>query len=194
MIRSVLLGTGSALPARRVSNAELAEHGQHVAFDAARVADGATVGGLVSTGDGGPGALVHGTLRDLVDFYGVPFESLAVTDAASKAAFERRVLAAVDEHDIELRTETVAEAIDLNAREVALAGGERVPFHSLLLATGAEPRRLPGAEDAYYLRDFGDSDTLRGVLDQGGRMAVIGGGWIGSEVAASARQKGLEVG
>ena len=98
-----------------------------------------------------------------------------------------------DEHDIELRTETVAEAIDLNAREVELAGGERVPFHSLLLATGAEPRRLPGAEDAYYLRDFRDSDALRGVLDQGGRMAVIGGGWIGSEVAASARQKGLEV-
>ena len=50
------------------------------------------------------------------------------------------------EHDIELRTETVAEAIDLNTREVALAGGERVPFHRLLLATGAEPRRLPGAE------------------------------------------------
>ncbi|AWB96115.1 formyltetrahydrofolate deformylase [Agromyces badenianii] len=44
----------------------------------------------------------HGTLRDLVDFYGVPFESHAVTDAASKADFERRVLAAVDDHDIEL--------------------------------------------------------------------------------------------
>ena len=44
----------------------------------------------------------HGTLRDLVDFYGVPFESLAVTDPASKAAFERRVLDAVDQHDIEL--------------------------------------------------------------------------------------------
>ena len=50
----------------RALNAELAEHGQHVAFDAARVADGATVGGLVSTGDAGPGALVLGTLRDLV--------------------------------------------------------------------------------------------------------------------------------
>jgi glycolate oxidase FAD binding subunit len=50
----------------RALNAELAEHGQHVAFDAARVGDGATVGGLVSTADGGPGALVHGTLRDLV--------------------------------------------------------------------------------------------------------------------------------
>ena len=47
-------------------NAELADHGQHVAFDAARVADGATVGGLLATGDAGPGALVHGSLRDLV--------------------------------------------------------------------------------------------------------------------------------
>jgi glycolate oxidase FAD binding subunit len=47
-------------------NAELAGHRQHVALDAARVADGATVGGLLSTGDAGPGALVHGTLRDLV--------------------------------------------------------------------------------------------------------------------------------
>lgn len=46
--------------------AELAPHGQHVALDAARVARGATVGGLVATGDAGPGALVHGSLRDLV--------------------------------------------------------------------------------------------------------------------------------
>jgi glycolate oxidase FAD binding subunit len=50
----------------RALNAELAEHGQHVALDAARVGDGATVGGLLSTGDAGPGAIVHGSLRDLV--------------------------------------------------------------------------------------------------------------------------------
>jgi glycolate oxidase FAD binding subunit len=50
----------------RALDAELADHGQHVALDAARIADGATVGGLVSTGDAGPGALVHGSLRDLV--------------------------------------------------------------------------------------------------------------------------------
>src|SRR5690349_6550651 len=50
----------------RALNAELAEHGQHVALDAARIADGATVGGLLSTGDAGPGAIVHGSLRDLV--------------------------------------------------------------------------------------------------------------------------------
>jgi glycolate oxidase FAD binding subunit len=60
---TVAVRAGTPLPAL---NAELAEHGQHVAFDAARVTDGATVGGLLSTGDAGPGALVHGSLRDLV--------------------------------------------------------------------------------------------------------------------------------
>jgi glycolate oxidase FAD binding subunit len=50
----------------RALNAELAEHGQRVAFDPARVADGATVGGLVATADAGPSALMHGSLRDLV--------------------------------------------------------------------------------------------------------------------------------
>jgi glycolate oxidase FAD binding subunit len=61
MTVSVRAGT----PLREL-NAELAGHGQHVAFDAARVADGATVGGLLATGDAGPDALVHGSLRDLV--------------------------------------------------------------------------------------------------------------------------------
>jgi glycolate dehydrogenase FAD-binding subunit len=61
MTVSVRAGT----PLREL-NAELAEHGQHVAFDAARMADGATVGGLLATGDAGPAALVHGSLRDLV--------------------------------------------------------------------------------------------------------------------------------
>jgi glycolate oxidase FAD binding subunit len=61
MTVSVRAGT----PLREL-NAELAEHGQHVALDAARVADGATVGGLLSTADAGPGAIVHGSLRDLV--------------------------------------------------------------------------------------------------------------------------------
>jgi glycolate oxidase FAD binding subunit len=61
MTVSVLAGT----PMRALT-AELAEHGQHICFDAARVADGATVGGLVATADAGPAALVFGSLRDLV--------------------------------------------------------------------------------------------------------------------------------
>jgi 3-phenylpropionate/trans-cinnamate dioxygenase ferredoxin reductase subunit len=74
---------------------------------------------------------------------------------------------------------------------------ERLEFSKLLLATGAEPRRLPvpGAdlEGVHYLRSFADSDALRAAIEASSRVAVIGAGWIGAEVAASARQKGLEV-
>jgi 3-phenylpropionate/trans-cinnamate dioxygenase ferredoxin reductase subunit len=101
------------------------------------------------------------------------------------------------EHEIELRTETTVESIDTAAREVVVAGGERIAYERLLLATGAEPRRLevPGSELAgiHYLRDLDDADRLAAALAEGRRLTVIGAGWIGAEVAASARQKGLEV-
>ncbi|HEY8466980.1 MAG TPA: FAD-dependent oxidoreductase [Solirubrobacterales bacterium] len=102
-----------------------------------------------------------------------------------------------DGHDIELRLGTTVEEIDLDARELVLAGGDRLEWGRLLLATGAEPRRLPvpGAElpGVHYLRDFADADALAERLGPGARVAVIGAGWIGSEVAASARQLGAEV-
>src|SRR4051812_17987871 len=89
---------------------------------------------------------------------------------------------------IELRTATAAEQIETAARTVELAGGERLRWDRLLLATGAEPRRLsvPGAELAgiHYLRSLADSDAIGAGL-RGGRVVVIGGGWIGAEVAAS---------
>jgi len=101
-----------------------------------------------------------------------------------------------EEKDIELRTEVSVTALDLAAGEVII-GQEHLDYSKLLLATGAEPRRLPvpGADldGVYYLRTFGDSDNLRRAIAVAGRVAVIGAGWIGAEVAASARQKGLEV-
>ncbi len=101
-----------------------------------------------------------------------------------------------EEQGIELRTETTVTALDLAAGEVVV-GEERLGFGRLLLATGAEPRRLPvpGADldGVHYLRDFGDSDALRERIEGSSRVAVVGAGWIGAEVAASARQKGLEV-
>ena len=84
----------------------------------------------------------HGTLRDLVDFYGVPFESAAVTDAASKTAFEHRVLAAVDEHDIELVV--LARYMQILTPELcdALAGRCINIHHSFLPGfKGANPYR-----------------------------------------------------
>jgi 3-phenylpropionate/trans-cinnamate dioxygenase ferredoxin reductase subunit len=102
-----------------------------------------------------------------------------------------------EDKNIELRTGTTVEAIDPGQRRVTLEGGEEIAFDRLLLATGAEPRplKVPGADldGVHYLRTFQDSDRLRERLGQGGHLAVIGAGWIGSEVAASAREKGLEV-
>src|SRR5436190_17441135 len=103
-----------------------------------------------------------------------------------------------ESHDIELRTGTTATALDTAGSEVELEGGERLKYDRLLLATGAEPRQLgvPGAdlEGVHYLRDLDDADALAALLAKGsGRAAVIGAGWIGSEVAASARTKGLDV-
>ena len=101
------------------------------------------------------------------------------------------------EHDIELRLGRTAVSLNTAARELALDDGKRLCYDRLLLTIGAEPRRLsiPGGEldGVLYLRSVADCDALRGRLDRGGRVVVIGAGWIGAEVAASARQRGLEV-
>jgi 3-phenylpropionate/trans-cinnamate dioxygenase ferredoxin reductase subunit len=101
------------------------------------------------------------------------------------------------EHEIELRLGRTAVALEPAAREVALDDGERLRYDRLLIATGAEPRRLtiPGADldGVLYLRSVEDSDALRERLERGGSAVVVGAGWIGAEVAASARQRGLDV-
>jgi len=100
-------------------------------------------------------------------------------------------------HEIELRTTTTVRSLDPESRAIEMEAGERIVYDRLLLATGAEPRRVsvPGSnlEGVLYLRDLEDSDGIRERLERGGRVVVIGGGWIGAEVAASAREKGLEV-
>ncbi len=101
------------------------------------------------------------------------------------------------DNDIELLTGTRVASIDPGAHEVTLQDGSRMPYSRLLLSTGAAPRRLPlpGADlpGVRYLREMGDSDALRAAITSAGRVVVIGAGWIGCEVAASARQLGAEV-
>jgi 3-phenylpropionate/trans-cinnamate dioxygenase ferredoxin reductase subunit len=101
------------------------------------------------------------------------------------------------EHDIELRIGSMAVGLDTSSTELELDDGERLRYDRLLLATGSEPRRLsvPGGDldGVLYLRSVDDSDVIRARLDRGGAVVVIGAGWIGAEVAASARQRGLEV-
>lgn len=97
------------------------------------------------------------------------------------------------ERAIDVRTGTAASAVDLERRVVVTPGGE-IAFDKLLLATGSEPRRLPvtGAPAA-YLRTRDDSAALRAALLEKPRLTVVGGGWIGLEVAAAARAAGCDV-
>jgi len=102
-----------------------------------------------------------------------------------------------EERGIELLLGTTATSIDRAARTVELDGGEALPYDALLLATGSEPRRLgvPGddAEGVHVLRTVEDADAIRTEFGGGRRLAVIGGGWIGLEVAAAAKAAGTDV-
>jgi 3-phenylpropionate/trans-cinnamate dioxygenase ferredoxin reductase component len=101
------------------------------------------------------------------------------------------------EHAIDLRLGTEVTAIDRNVRQVELASGETVGYDKLLLTTGAVPRRLPvpgaDANGVMTLRTVDDSDRLRETLASASRIAVVGAGWIGLEVAAAARIAGVAV-
>jgi hypothetical protein len=92
------------------------------------------------------------------------------------------------DHQIDLLLGRTVVSLDTSADELALDDGERLRYDRLLLATGAEPRRLaiPGSEldGVLYLRSVADCDALRARLDRGGSVVVVGAGWIGCEVAA----------
>ncbi len=101
------------------------------------------------------------------------------------------------EHDIDLRLGVRASSVDPAGHTVGLADGSAVGYDKLLLATGSRSRRLPiaGADAAgvHYLRTYQDASALNSILAEGSSLAVVGAGWIGLEVAASARQRGVNV-
>ena len=98
---------------------------------------------------------------------------------------------------IEVRTNTTVASLDPDARRLVTASGDVVPFESVILATGAQPRRLalPGAdgEGVHYLRDTTDAAALSQALDHASRLVIVGGGVIGLEVAAAAATRGVDV-
>ncbi len=89
-----------------------------------------------------------------------------------------------------------ATALDVEAKEVVLEGGERARYDAVLLATGSVPRRLPfeaGRAGVHVLRSVADARALRAEVEGGARVTVVGAGFIGMEVAATCRERGLEV-
>lgn len=118
-------------------------------------------------------------------------------EMASPAELLLRPDAAYAENAVTLRTGTRVAAVDRARRVVRLDDGEEIGWSTLVFATGGRARRLacPGAtlEGVYALRTIADADALREALRPGAALLVVGGGYIGLEVAAVARARGLAV-
>lgn len=100
------------------------------------------------------------------------------------------------DQDIDLRLGTTVTAVDRDRRAVLLADGARVEYDALLLATGATPRRLPvpggDLDGVHYLRRIPDCERIKAMFRTASRVVVVGGGWIGLEVTAAAREAGVD--
>jgi 3-phenylpropionate/trans-cinnamate dioxygenase ferredoxin reductase component len=98
--------------------------------------------------------------------------------------------------DLDLRLGVRATALDTTARTVTLGDGTAVSYGALIIATGATPRTLPGTPPlagVHVLRTMEDSLAIRAAFEEGARVGVVGAGFIGAEVAAAARMRGLSV-
>src|SRR5690348_13535688 len=102
-----------------------------------------------------------------------------------------------ESHSVETRLGRRVEEISRREQRLRLDDGSSVAYDALLLATGSCPRPLlvPGAdlEGVYFLRTIADVERIRAELAPGTRLVIVGGGYIGLEVAATARERGLEV-
>ncbi|WP_409463624.1 NAD(P)/FAD-dependent oxidoreductase [Amycolatopsis sp. GA6-003] len=101
-----------------------------------------------------------------------------------------------DEHGVALRLGTPASGLDVAGRAVRLGDGRRVPYDGLVVATGSAPRPSPLARalpPAHELRTDADARRLAGALRSGGHLVVVGAGFVGMEVAATAVEHGLDV-
>jgi 3-phenylpropionate/trans-cinnamate dioxygenase ferredoxin reductase subunit len=131
-----------------------------------------------------------------------PYQRPPLSKAYLLGAFERpRLFLKADSYyadaGCELILNTTAKAIHRAERIVELQDGRKLPYDKLLLATGARVRKLkcPGAElpGIHYLKTIADVDGLQAVFQAGKRIAVVGGGYIGLEVAAVGAKRGLDV-
>lgn len=125
-----------------------------------------------------------------------PYKRPPLSKALWKGDDMAKIWRHVEEKGVELHLNDEVTAIDPAKKQVTTAGGEQHGYDKLLLATGGTPRQLPLgiAEDRIiYYRTAGDYRRLRELTERGKRFAVIGGGFIGSEIAAALAMNGLDV-
>jgi len=126
-----------------------------------------------------------------------PLSKAYLAGEVSQESLLLRDAAAYEAAAIEVRLGQRVERIDRAAKRVTLQNGDHVSYDKLILATGGRPRRMsvPGGDLAniFYLRSIGDVDRLRAAFVRGRRGVIVGGGYIGLEVASVAVNAGLQV-
>ncbi|MGE4336818.1 MAG: NAD(P)/FAD-dependent oxidoreductase [Pigmentiphaga sp.] len=134
--------------------------------------------------------------EDRLPYHRPPLSKTFIKDPAAEPQ-ALRAQAMYDKAGIEVLLGETAVAIDREGREVALASGRRLPYDTVVLATGTSARRLPGvpaeAPNVAYLRNAADAERLRAALNDAPSVTVLGGGFIGLEIAATAGQLGKPV-
>ena len=126
-----------------------------------------------------------------------PLSKAYLAGELAEEALLIRPQTAYDKANITLRLNTRVTAIDRAGQQITIEGGEKLPYAELVLATGGEARALacPGSNlrNVFTLRHRGDAAAIRPLLREGQKLVVIGGGYIGLEVAAVAAKHGLSV-
>jgi NADPH-dependent 2,4-dienoyl-CoA reductase/sulfur reductase-like enzyme len=159
---------------------------------------GASAGGLATAE-----ALRRGGYRGVLTLVGdepeLPYDRPPLSKQVLSGQWEPdrlplRTAAAVDDLGLDLRLGTSAVALDSARRVVTLADDTAVPYDALVVATGVRPRGLPGCPDGVHvLRTLRDALALKKKLRPGGRLVIVGAGFVGAEVAATARALGVDV-
>ncbi len=157
-------------------------------------AGGAAAALLRQYGHPGPVTLIGA--EESPPYHRPPLSKAYLKDAADSASLKLKPDAFYAEAGITLRMSAQVTGIDRAARHVVTEGGEPIPYDILILATGSRNRRPdcapPGMKGVHELRSLADADGLKAALRPQSRLAIIGGGYIGLEAAASARALGAE--
>lgn len=126
-----------------------------------------------------------------------PLSKAFLAGEVSSESLLLRGAAAYERATVGITTDARAERIDRHDRHVVLAGGQVVHYDKLVLATGGRPRmmKVPGAElnNIFYIRTIADVERLHPAFVAGRRLVIVGGGYVGLEVAAVAVKRGLDV-